>query len=174
MVCEQSCIANGDCASGCCTDLRDTGDLVCADAAACTNPCKKTGAACIQGTSTTPDDCCQGSCIESTSTYFSGCRPRCSKDADCLETGCCQPFSDGTYGFCVDPLVCSCGSEGATCGTTGTAKCCAGTHCAGTETGGFKCLKDCLAASDCSSNCCVQISTGEYSICEDAATYCRY
>ena len=170
MVCEQSCTSNADCSSGCCTDLRDTGDMICAAASACTNPCKKTAEACTQGSSTTPNDCCQGDCINSTNAYYSGCRRHCSKNSDCITTGCCTPYSDGSYGFCVDSLFCSCGAEGAACGQNNTSACCTGTHCVGFDSNNtYNCYKDCLVDGDCPNGCCAAVTGSDYRVCAPAA-----
>lgn len=166
MVCEQSCDSNEDCTTGCCTDLRDTGDKICAAAEACETLCKKRGEACTPGTASASNDCCQGACVTSENPNFAGCRPRCNKDADCVSTGCCSMFADGASGFCVDARYCSCGEEDAPCGQPETAACCSGQHCVGSVSANeFRCAKDCKTNADCPSNCCTPVTGVDYMIC---------
>lgn len=159
-VCEQPCATGADCESGCCTDLRDTGDLICADLAACENPCKKEGEACAQGSETTPSDCCRGNCVDSEVPDFAGCRPLCNVNEDC-DTGCCVPFSNTDNGFCADAFYCSCGAEAEACGSDETPPCCEGTACAGTgPDGAFECNLLCTQDSECASGCCGMTTEG--------------
>lgn len=171
--CEKSCKTSADCETGCCTDLRDSGELICAAASACTNPCKKTAETCTPGTSSTPSDCCQGSCVQSSNPNYSGCRPLCTTNADCVKTGCCMPFSNSTTGFCVDALFCSCAGVDEACGTIDTPACCDGTRCVGGESGGFFCHKSCTADSDCDTGCCGAVAGVDYKVCNDPG-YCGY
>lgn len=158
-VCELPCATATDCESGCCTDLRDTGDLICAELEACENPCKKEGEAC-EGSETVPSNCCQGSCVESEVPDFAGCRHLCDVNEDC-DTGCCVPFSNTDSGFCADAFYCSCGAEGAACGSDELAPCCEGTVCAGTgDDGAFECDLLCTQDSDCASGCCTMTESG--------------
>lgn len=160
--CEQICQTAADCESGCCTDLYDTGTLICAKAEACENPCKKRGETCTQGSETTPSDCCRGTCLQSENPDFDGCRPRCNTNADC-DTGCCEPFSNGG-GFCVDAAYCSCVGADAPCDGTGKATCCDGFTCAGRD-GVFTCRQSCTQPSDCASGCCRMLTGSAQSIC---------
>src|SRR4029077_4760662 len=95
--CYTACDAGTQCDSGCCTDLKSSGDLECAPATACQAPCTPQGQACSDATR-----CCNGTCVSSTANpEFLGSRPSCTSNADCL-TGCCQQFSNASGGFCVD------------------------------------------------------------------------
>jgi hypothetical protein len=163
--CEKPCETEADCESGCCTDRWDTGIKICAEMDACTNPCKKRGEACMQGSETTPNNCCRGSCLESDDPDVAGCRPTCDTAADCPETGCCMPFSNVDYGYCAEPIYCSCLALGDTCGPEQPVGCCDGTRCAGNPDDGFTCRQECTQNTDCPSSCCRPISDGSYSIC---------
>ena len=162
-VCERPCTTGAECESGCCTDRYDSGTLSCADADACANPCKKQGETCTPGTSTTPNDCCQGSCVESTNPDFSGCRRDCTTNADC-DTGCCQLYADSTNGFCAAPLYCTCNPPSGACGP-GNPECCEGSTCAGFDETSFSCYQACTTAPDCPTNCCVALEGGGGMIC---------
>jgi hypothetical protein len=161
--CEAPCTTSAECETGCCTDLYDTGVSVCAELDACENVCKKRGEACTQGSSTTPDDCCRGSCVESQNPDYAGCRPNCTTNEQCPDTGCCVLFSDSTNGFCADAQYCSCGAEGATCGPN-SPSCCEGTVCAGTDNI-FTCRRSCELPTDCPSGTCEPLSDNSASIC---------
>ena len=163
-VCEQACTTGADCETGCCTDLRDTGDLICAEQEACDNPCKKRGEACTQGSMTMPNDCCRGACVESDNPDFAGCRPRCTTDADCPDTGCCTLFTNSTNGFCADAIYCTCGEAGAACGQQGQALCCEGLHCVGNEQM-RTCSPECTGPADCPNNCCIQVTGVDFMVC---------
>ncbi|HVR21198.1 MAG TPA: hypothetical protein VMS65_15905 [Polyangiaceae bacterium] len=168
-VCKQGCTTATDCASGCCTDLYDTGVLVCAELDACTNPCKRRAEACTPGSSTTPNDCCRGSCVESTNPEYAGCRPNCTTSAQC-DTGCCVPFSNSTSGFCAAAQFCSCGAEAAACGPNSPA-CCEGTTCAGQSgTDIFTCRRVCTTAADCPGTQCRALSDNSASVCDAACS----
>ena len=165
--CEKSCTTNADCSTGCCTDLYDSGVSVCAELEACENPCKKTGEACTQGTSTTPSDCCRGSCVESDSPDYAGCRPNCTQNEHC-ETGCCVPFANSTNGFCADAINCSCNEAGGACGQ-GNPRCCDGFTCATFDDGAsFSCFTACDDASDCASGNCRLFTDSTSGVCGDA------
>ena len=164
-VCEVPCAAATDCPSGCCTDLRDTGALICAEKSACDTPCKRTGEACTQGSATTPNDCCRGACVESTSPDFAGCRPLCTKNVECPETGCCQLFTNATGGFCAPALYCTCGAAGAPCGQQGTAACCDGNECVGATADTLECSPRCTTDADCPAGCCVDVTGATYRVC---------
>jgi hypothetical protein len=172
-LCQQTCSIDANCASGCCTDRYDTGVTICADADACKNPCKKHGESCQAGLDT-PNDCCRGSCVTSDNPDFSGCRPDCTTNADCSDTGCCVPFAnDSSAGFCADARYCSCGALDAQCGSNDPT-CCTGNVCAGAGSGAnqFKCYKGCTANSDCPNADCVTLSDGSASICYTTANDC--
>jgi hypothetical protein len=159
-MCYRPCAANTDCGSGCCTDLKGTGDLECAPASACANPCTKQGATCTSST-----HCCTGQCVTGTTNVdFNGCRPSCATNSDCL-TGCCQHFSNAVNGFCVDAQYCACAPTGADCSSLG---CCSGT-CAATQLDGappFYCHVNCLGALDCDGGCCSNhLPAKTYGIC---------
>ena len=166
--CEQPCTTGTDCESGCCTDRWDTGVMICAEQEACTNPCKKRGEACEQGSDTTPNNCCRGSCLESENPDYAGCRPTCNTAADCPETGCCVPFSNVDHGFCADALYCSCFAVGDACGGDTPVDCCDGGVCAGTVEKGFTCRQGCTLPSDCATGCCRALSDNSASICSPA------
>lgn len=167
--CEKSCTTNADCSTGCCTDLYDTGVSICAELDACENPCKKTAEACTQGSSTTPDDCCRGSCVESENPDYAGCRHDCTTNEDCPETGCCVLFADSTNGFCADALYCSCNDIGGACGAVGTPGCCDGLSCATFDDGAsFSCYAGCDDDGDCPSGNCELFSNGTSGVCGDA------
>ena len=161
--CERTCTSGSECESGCCTDRYDTGTMICADAEACTNPCKKTGEACMPGSSTTPNDCCQGSCVQSENPDYAGCRRDCTTNADC-DTGCCSPYANSTRGFCTAPLYCMCNPAGGACGA-GNPACCDGATCAGFDDTSFSCYQSCTQNAECATNCCVELNGGGGSIC---------
>lgn len=171
-ICDQTCTTAEECETGCCTDLHDLGYQVCADQAACENPCKRRGEACTPGTSTTPNDCCRGACLESENPDWAGCRPRCDTDADCPETGCCMPFTGETSGFCTDAVYCSCGEVDAPCGHQGEPQCCEGNVCAGTSDETLTCNQVCTTDTDCATGCCSPLASGDTSICS-TPDYCQ-
>lgn len=105
-VCQQPCSKDSDCESGCCTDRYDTGDLVCAEPEACMKPCKKRGEACTPATSSSPTDCCQGTCVTSQNPELAGCRPSCTENEHC-DTGCCVPLAGSANGYCASAEYCS-------------------------------------------------------------------
>jgi hypothetical protein len=161
--CKVPCATGSDCPSGCCTDLYDTGSLICADADACANPCKKRGdATCDPGSATMANDCCRGTCVQADNPDFAGCRPLCETNADC-DTGCCAPFSNGG-GFCADALYCTCNPVGGVCGD-GNPGCCDGADCASFDGTTFACYQSCTQASDCATACCVPFEDGTGAIC---------
>jgi hypothetical protein len=166
-LCLEVCSSASDCSTGCCTDLYETGVTSCAEPDACTNPCKKTGEACAPGSSTTPDDCCRGSCVESENPDYAGCRPTCTTSADCADTGCCVPFSNSTSGFCAAAVYCSCSAEGSACGAD-PPYCCEGSICAGTSAEDLACFRVCTTDADCPTQNCRPLSDGSQSICEAA------
>lgn len=137
-ICYDRCAAGGECDTGCCTDRRDTGDLVCAPAASCQTPCVKRG-----GTCATYADCCYGDCVTgTTNTDWLGCRPPCTTSADC-DTGCCQLYANSTTGFCTSAGYCGCG-----------AGCPAGSSCSTFDGKTFACRKDCMEHTECPTQCC--------------------
>jgi hypothetical protein len=154
--CYTACDAGTQCDSGCCTDLKSTGDLECAPATACQTPCTQQGQACSDATR-----CCNGTCVSSTpNPEFLGCRPSCTSNADCL-TGCCQPFSNASGGFCVDAHYCMCTPVGGDC--TFTQNCCAGSSCgASGDAGQYVCYKNCMGANDCDGGCCTTYLPGKH------------
>ena len=193
--CRKTCTTGTDCDTGCCTDVKDNGQLVCAPASACTNPCKKRGEACQAN----GGDCCNGTCVTSTDPDQAGCRPVCNKNEDC-DTGCCQLFQNASYGFCaptitctgckadsecatqccikpsdldhalcVDSKFCACANEGAECaGETDIFRCCNDGVCSrpSTSTGPYTCNKKCRSAADCPGACCGTFFQGEdYGVC---------
>jgi hypothetical protein len=141
--------------------------MVCAELDACENPCRKQGESCESG-ATVPNNCCRGACVISENPDFGGCRPRCTSNAECPETGCCQLFADSSDGFCADALYCSCGEVGAVCGVEGTPNCCEGSRCTGRD-GSFTCSAECIDDSDCPGSCCREITDAEYMACADPA-----
>jgi hypothetical protein len=165
-VCKQGCTTAADCSTGCCTDVYDTGVLTCAELDACTNPCKREGEACTPGTSTTPNDCCRGSCVESENPDYAGCRPTCTTNDQC-DTGCCVPFSNTNSGFCAAALYCSCGAQGASCGELMDPLCCDGTTCAGQTAETASCRKLCTSDADCGGTVCRPLSDNSASICDE-------
>jgi hypothetical protein len=169
--CEQRCTASTDCTSGCCTDRYDTGVTICADASACTTPCKKHGEMCQAGSDSAPNNCCRGACIQSDNPDFTGCRPTCTTSADCPDTGCCLPSSNGSSGFCVDARYCSCPPIDAPCGGNNPS-CCDGTACVGSSADDLKCLKVCTAATDCPNLDCTPLSDNSMSVCLTTASNC--
>jgi hypothetical protein len=148
--CFRACAGNTDCGdAGCCTDLRNTGDLECAPLSACQSPCIKTGGACTAD----PGKCCHGVCVTGTNPDFLGCRPPCTTNDDCF-TGCCQLFTNSTNGFCADARYCSCTPVGGDCSQI---NCCGGSTCVTFQPDGgppLACYKDCTQGPDCDSGCC--------------------
>jgi hypothetical protein len=136
-VCYDRCSGNADCDTNCCTDRRDTGDLVCAPLTSCQTLCTKRGQAC-----TGDSQCCNGVCVMDSNPDWKGCRPACSTNADC-DTGCCQLFANSTTGFCTSPGYCGCG-----------AGCPAGSSCVTFDGTTLSCKKDCTVDTDCPSVCC--------------------
>jgi hypothetical protein len=165
MVCVQTCSDASECESGCCTDLRDTGELVCAPQSACDNPCKKIGEDCMQGTG----DCCRGTCVESDFAEYDGCRPMCNVNTDC-ESGCCELFSNQTYGFCVDSKFCECGGPVDGCTPT-NGPCCDGYQCVGSSETDLQCKKVCTDASECPEMCCGEVQGADWRVCQ-GPEYC--
>jgi hypothetical protein len=164
--CKVGCATAADCESGCCTDRYDTGVLVCAEAEACTNPCKKRGEMCDPGSSTTPNDCCRGTCVQSENPDYAGCRPTCTTNEQC-DTGCCVPFSNTTSGFCAAAEFCGCGAAGTACGPT-EPECCDGTLCAGFTAETLSCYQTCTTDADCPGTKCGPLSDNSASICDQA------
>jgi hypothetical protein len=161
--CADPCTKNSECDTGCCTDLKDTGDLVCASKAACDNPCGKEGESCEDET-----ECCQGVCvINTTNPDYAGCRRFCKKSGDC-ESGCCRLFADSDQGFCTAARYCSCGKLNAKCGKN-EPECCdpALTLCATIgESEEMSCRTKCKEDNDCASKCCSLPFQGEeYGVC---------
>jgi hypothetical protein len=164
--CYKTCNTASDCDTGCCTDLKATGDKECAPNTACQTPCVAQGASCNDQTR-----CCNGTCVSSTTNPdFVGCRPSCSSNADCF-SGCCRQFSNSSGGFCVDARYCNCTPAGGDC--TLTQQCCSGSYCgsngeAGTQ---FVCYQTCMGVADCDGGCCSTHLPGKnYGIC---ATSCN-
>lgn len=171
-VCRETCTDASECASGCCTDAYDTGVKVCADADECETACMVEGTTgCDDGIFETPSPCCRGTCVLSENANFAGCRPRCTVNEDCFETGCCRLFADSTEGFCVDSRYCSCGAPGQACGTSETAACCTGSTCLTFDSGAtFSCTANCTTDTDCPGGCCVPLEDGTL-VCLSGA-YC--
>jgi hypothetical protein len=166
--CRKTCTSNDECASGCCTDALDTGTKICAPASQCETACKKEGEQeCSLNDPNKPTLCCRGTCVDSENLNYAGCRPRCTKNEDCFETGCCEPFSNSTDGFCVDAKFCTCGNAGAACAGDDTPPCCSGTTCVTFEQEGasFSCFQNCATDADCPGSCCVSLSSGNGKVC---------
>lgn len=168
--CQKLCSSDTDCDSACCADSLGTGSKVCSAKRFCTSACKAESATCTPGTSTTPNDCCQGDCVPSSNPDFAGCRYHCAKASDCA-TGCCQLYSGSTEGFCSPAKYCSCLAVGQSCGGNNP-DCCAGSHCTGDADTGFSCGKDCTTDADCPTKCCLPVSGVTYQVCY-AAEYCQ-
>lgn len=168
--CRQTCAANEDCASGCCTDALDTGTKICATADKCETACKKQGEQnCSENDPNKPTLCCRGTCVQSENPNYAGCRPRCTKNEDCFDTGCCEPFSNSADGFCVDAKFCGCGNAGAACGGDDNPGCCDGTTCLTyDDAASFSCFKNCTTDADCPDSCCVALSDGSAKACAPA------
>jgi hypothetical protein len=130
--------------------------------------CRQTGESCGPGS-----ECCnQAVCNQNAaSPELRGCHPACNVAADCA-SGCCFPFEGKTNGYCLDPKWCTCGADGARCGTT-LPKCCDTQLCVGgdAQASFYECRKRCTANTDCTTNCCVAIGTTGVSACLDAM-YC--
>ena len=171
--CQVTCQTNADCAdTGCCADPHEVGVSVCSPKAACDNPCKKGGdTSCDPGSTTTPTDCCNGTCVQSTVPSFAGCRPYCSTNADC-KSGCCQPFDNSTSGFCADAAYCVCAELGGECGPNAP-NCCDGATCASNDAqNGYQCYPSCKTDADCSSKCCSVFDGEDHGVCV-AASACE-
>lgn len=166
--CYQACFGPEECETACCTDYHDIGTAICAPVEECENPCKKQGEVCEDRS-----ECCQGTCVTGTDNPdWLGCRPSCNQDEDCF-TGCCQLYSNATYGFCVVAKYCGCGAEGVLCGPYEPA-CCDGLECTSTDVEGeYTCKPRCQEDTDCASNCCVPITGTDFSVCYDSS-YCGY
>jgi hypothetical protein len=165
--CEKTCANGSDCDTGCCTDLHDTGQTVCAAASACQNPCVKRGSACTPDRNT--NVCCSGTCVTSVNSEFAGCRAVCNANADC-DTGCCQKFTTAPGGFCAAAKYCSCSADGTACGSITDPECCTGSICASFGSGPSACFKKCTTNADCPSGCCSAPFAGEtYGACTDAS-----
>jgi len=166
--CYQACTVAEDCDSGCCTDLKDTGDLVCAPARACDNQCKREGEDCAD-----QSECCRGACNSDASfPEWSGCRPRCADDSDC-DGGCCIQYANTSSGFCADPGYCACQPEYTECGPDSRA-CCDSQLCLTEDASstGFACRDTCTAGDQCESGCCAgTINGSDLLLCVDAI-YC--
>jgi hypothetical protein len=165
--CRKTCTSNEECASGCCTDALDTGTKICAAASKCETACKKQGEQdCSLNDPNKPTLCCRGTCVISENANYAGCRPRCTKNEDCFDSGCCEPFSDSTEGFCVDAKFCSCGNAGAACAGDDNPPCCGGTTCLTFDTGtSFSCFQNCASDADCPGSCCIPLSSGDGKVC---------
>jgi hypothetical protein len=163
-VCRIPCAQASDCTSGCCTDLYDRGVEICAEAAACANPCKKRGDATCNAGSTAGDRCCRGSCVQATNPDYAGCRPTCAMDADC-DTGCCVAFADNQGGFCADARYCSCSAVGAPCGGDQDVDCCDDTRCVAFGDTPFTCHSECDASRPCVTGSCRTLSDASASVC---------
>ncbi len=164
--CSQTCSDDSECESGCCADYLEIGTAICAAAEECESPCKRSGEICQEDS-----ECCLSECVTGTENPdFVGCRAGCNRDEDCA-TGCCQVYSNATWGFCVVAKYCGCGAEGAACGMYEPA-CCEDHECTSTDAEGeFTCKPHCQQHSDCPSNCCVPIRDTDFSVCYDAS-YC--
>jgi len=155
-VCYDRCAGNSDCDTNCCTDRRDTGDLVCAPLTSCQTPCTKRGQAC-----TGDSQCCNGVCVMDSNPDWNGCRPSCSTNSDC-DTGCCQLFANSTTGFCTSAGYCGCG-----------AGCATGSSCVTFDGKTFSCKKDCTIDTDCPSVCCSgKVSGTNHGVCVTAECPC--
>jgi hypothetical protein len=161
--CFEPCTNHEECATDCCTDLKDTGQTVCALKTECVDPCSKEGDICTQD-----QRCCQGVCVINTANPdFLGCRRACTSNEDC-QTGCCQRFPDSEDGFCTDARYCRCGEAGAACGPN-EPECCEEAVCSALgESEDLLCRAKCKVASDCPSGCCsLPFPNEEYGVCYD-------
>jgi hypothetical protein len=165
--CRKTCASNEECSSGCCTDALDTGVKICATADKCETACKVRGdQSCPQNDPNKPTLCCRGTCVLSDNANFGGCRPRCTKNEDCFDTGCCRLFADSTDGFCVDAKFCGCGSAGAACNDADNPQCCDGSTCLSfDDAASFSCFQNCSSDADCPGSCCIPLSSGTGSVC---------
>lgn len=165
--CRKTCTSNEDCSTGCCTDALDTGTKICATADKCETACKVRGEQdCVQNDPNKPSLCCRGTCVSSENPNFGGCRPRCTKNEECFETGCCVPFTDSTEGFCADAKFCSCGSAGAACSGDDNPSCCDGTRCLSfSEAPSFACYQSCASDADCPGSCCIPLTSSDGMVC---------
>jgi hypothetical protein len=126
------------------------------------------------GSSCNPDTtiCCPGAvCVTSTSPDYAGCRQECVTAADCA-SGCCIPFANiPNKGFCGDASLCQCSAQDEPCG--GARQCCDGYSCSTFDaTGALACHKACTQNSDCSTNCCVQVTGTADHVCLPAKPFC--
>jgi hypothetical protein len=165
--CRKTCATNDDCSTGCCTDALDTGTKICAAADKCETACKVHGdQSCAGADPNKPSPCCRGVCVLSDNPNYGGCRPRCTKNEDCFETGCCQPFANSTEGFCVDAKFCGCGQAGAACGGDDNPPCCSGTTCLTFDDRvSYSCRPNCTSDADCPGSCCVSINGTDDKAC---------
>jgi hypothetical protein len=123
--CHAACVADDDCATGCCQSLHG-GERACMPAEQCVHDCAPLLAACADEA-----DCCTGSsCVDAQ------CSVLCTEPADCPST-CC-----GDAGHCSSALACD-----------GDDVCEEGTHFCQAGTTNFLCDDDAWYVVDCAAAC---------------------
>jgi hypothetical protein len=165
--CMKNCVAHGECSTGCCAPLGDSGITVCLDQVFCPSIfCHKAEEPCLDGL-----PCCEGlACaVFGTTTQTSACKPRCTDHAECA-TGCCAPLGDSGIKVCLGQSYCPsvfCLAEDEPC--QGGLPCCDGLVCAVFETSppSSACKPICEENADCESECCVSLGTDAPSACLD-------
>jgi hypothetical protein len=168
--CKQNCTAHGECATGCCAPLANTGISICLDPIYCPSIfCHKEEQACLDNLT-----CCDGfacAVFNSTTPQTSACKPICTHNTDCA-TGCCAPLGNTGTSVCLDPNYCpslSCHRAEEAC--AGDMACCDGLMCVifSTTPGTSACKPTCLKNKDCATGCCALLGTGYPGACLDAS-----
>ena len=158
--CMKTCSADGDCAPGCCLET-GIGPKVCGTCGGTvpSTQCVEKGMSC----SGNPPCCPGNTCVTSDNPKFAGCRGACMTNADC-DTGCCQPFTGKTNGFCAQAEYCTCRTAGMPCGGN-EPKCCDDTACISMAGGASMCTDKCTASAECPSQCCIAVTGTDFKVC---------
>lgn len=102
--CKPVCTDHGDCATGCCAPLGDSGTQVCLEQSFCPSVfCLAEDVACQGGL-----PCCEGlvCALFATTPRTSACKPVCKENKDCA-TGCCVSLGADYPSACLDRTFCT-------------------------------------------------------------------
>jgi hypothetical protein len=170
--CKKDCTAHGECPSGCCAPLANTGISICLDPIYCPSIfCHKEEQDCLDTLT-----CCNGlacALFNTTTSQTSACKQICKQHADCT-TGCCAPLGNTGTSVCLDPIYCpssSCHKAEEAC--AGDLACCDGLLCVSFPTSPVSsaCKATCKQNKDCATGCCALLGSGYPGACLDKS-YC--
>lgn len=166
--CMKKCASHGECSTGCCAPLGDSGITVCLSRLFCPDIfCSAEEQPCASDA-----PCCEGLACAVFSTT-SVCKRVCTRHEECA-TGCCAPLGTSGTKACLAESYCPtvfCGTEDQSC--LDQNPCCEGLVCAvfPTTPATSACRPICKQNKDCETGCCASLGKDHPNACLDK-TYC--